>query len=253
MAISASHTPRVPDATERYMARFAKDATTQTDQSWVGNPNLKTEYHNQINLTFKGRALAGHWQVHAWADWVNDYILKDWARNQPDAINPVAAGWKDMRIIYINKDALLQGVDLSASWMLDSTTDLSVSTSYVQGNNDTDNRHLAGIPPLSGQVALTHQRGAVLYGARINWASDKTDIDPLGAPDETGKIPGWATLDLYANWRINAQWQLSAGVDNVFDHAYANYLNRKMDPTQGTSYLVNEPGRAFYAKVTARF
>lgn len=253
MAVSASHTPRVPDATERYMARFSKNATTQTDQSWVGNPNLKTEYHNQINLTLEGRAFAGYWQAHAWADWVNDYILKDWARNQPDAVNPVTAGWNDMRIIYINKNAQLRGVDLSASWGLGNTTDLTVSTSYVQGYNDTDNRNLAGIPPLSGQVTLTHQRGPVLYGARLNWATDKDDIDPLAAPDETGKIPGWTTLDLYANWRLNAQWQLSAGVDNVFDHAYANYLNRKMDPTQGTSYLVNEPGRSFYAKVTAKF
>ncbi len=253
MAASLSHTPRVPDATERFIAKAAKDATTQTDQSWVGNPNLNTEYHNQVNLTLKGQALKGYWQAHAWADWVNDYILKDWARNQPDAVNPVTAGWHDMRIIYVNKNAQLRGIDLSADWGLGSTTDLTVSTSYVQGYNDTDHRNLAGIPPLSGQVTLTHQRGAVLYGARINWATDKYDIDPKAAPDETGKIPGWATLDLYANWHLNAQWRLSAGVDNVFDHAYANYLNRKMDPTQGTSYLVNEPGRSIYAKVTAKF
>ena len=253
MAASLSHTPRVPDATERYMAKASKDATTQTDQSWVGNPNLNTEYHNQINLTLKGDALKGHWQVSVWSDWVNDYILKDWARNQPDAVNPVAAGWQDKRIIYVNKDAQLQGIDLSANWALGSATDLNINTAWVQGHNDTDNRNLAGIPPLSGQIALNHQRGAVLYGARINWATDKTDIDPQGAPDETGKVPGWATLDLYADWRLNRHWHVSAGVDNVFDHAYANYLNRRMDPTQGNSYLVNEPGRSIYAKVTAKF
>lgn len=253
LAVSASQTPRIPDATERYMAKFARDPLTQTDQSWVGNPNLKTEYHNQINISLQGHALKGYWQAHLWADWVNDYILKDWARNQPQAVHPVTAGWNDKRIIYINKNARLRGIDLSANWALGWATDLTFSSTYVQGYNDTDNRNLAGIPPLSGEIMLTHQPAAVLYGARINWAIDKDAVDPLNAPDENGKIPGWVTLDLYADWRLNAHWQISVGVDNAFDHAYANYLNRRTDPTQGTSYLVNEPGRSFYAKVSAKF
>ncbi len=235
-----SSTWRAPDATERYMAKSA------AAKSWVGNPNLKAENHRQIQWSLSGNGLAAYWQAHLWADWVDDYILKDRAQNQAS----VAA--TDARVIYVNKNAMLRGAILSADWALDARTDLTVSASYTDGYNNSDHRNLAGIAPWHGMVELAREQGTLRYGARLNWAMDKSDIDPL-SPDETGKTRGWTTLDLYADWRLNRHWQLSAGVDNLFDHAYADYLNRKMDPTQGTSYQVNEPGRSLWAKISAKF
>lgn len=235
-----SSTWRAPDATERYMAKNTGAS------SWVGNPNLKAENHRQLQWNLSGKGLAAWWQAHLWADWVNDYILKDYAQNQPG----VAAN--DSRIIYVNRNAELRGATLSADWALDSRTDLTVSASYTWGYNTSDHRPLAGIAPWNGFVTLERDQSDWRYGMRLNWALDKHDIDPL-SPDETGKTPGWATVDIYAQWRINRTWQLAAGVDNLFDHAYADYLNRKMDPTQGTSYQVNEPGRSLWAKISARF
>ena len=45
---------------------------------------------------------------------------------------------------------------------------------------------------------------------------------------------------------------LDAGIDNLFDKAYANHLNRAnaFDPVQ---VQVNEPGRSFWARLTATF
>lgn len=235
-----SSTWRAPDATERYMAKSAGA------KSWVGNPNLKAENHRQIQWGLSGKALAAYWQAHLWADWVEDYILKDKAQNQAS----VAAN--DGRVIYVNKNAQLRGATLTGDWALDNRTDLTVSATYTYGYNHSDHRNLAGIAPWHGFAELSREQGVWRYGARVNWAADKSDIDPL-SPDETGKTPGWATLDLYADWRINRTWALAAGVDNVFDHAYADYLNRRMDPTQGTSYQVNEPGRSVWAKISARF
>ncbi|WP_294947576.1 TonB-dependent receptor [Sulfurivirga sp.] len=239
--LGLARTQRAPDATERYMAKSAGA------NSWVGNPNLKAETHTQLDIALAGPGLRGWWQLRAWADWVSDYILKDQAQNQPAAVKVA-----DTRIIYVNRDAELRGVDLTVSWALPARTLLSASASYTYGYNTADHRNLAGIPPLNGFVTLAQRHGTLRYGARWNWAVDKSDIDPL-SPDEVGRTPGWNTLDLFADWRVRRNLTVSAGVDNVFDHAYADYLNRRTDPTQGTSWQVNEPGRSFYAKITATF
>lgn len=240
-SLNLAHTGRAPSATERYIAKNAGQ------NSWVGNPNLKPEYHNQLTLSASGNGLGAYVQASVWKDWVDNYILKDFAKNQPQF-----AKTSDNRIIYVNKTAELQGATVSADWPLTSKLDMLVEANYTEGRNTADHRNLAGIPPLNGKVQFEYAAAKTRYGARINWAADKTAID-AASPDETGKTSGWATLDLYTRVQLHRHVHLSAGVDNVFDHAYADYLNRKMDPTQGTSYQVNEPGRTFYAKITAKF
>ena len=63
---------------------------------------------------------------------------------------------------------------------------------------------------------------------------------------------GWGALDLYASYEVKDGITVDIGVDNAFDKAYAQHLNRE-DLFSGTQVQVNEPGRSAWVKVSAHF
>ena len=67
-----------------------------------------------------------------------------------------------------------------------------------------------------------------------------------------GETPGWAVLDLYANYDINDRTAVNFGIDNVFDKNYAQHLNRE-DASSGDQFQVNEPGQSAWVKVSMQF
>ncbi|MEJ2124086.1 MAG: TonB-dependent receptor, partial [Alphaproteobacteria bacterium] len=61
---------------------------------------------------------------------------------------------------------------------------------------------------------------------------------------------GWATVDLFGSYNITQNFQLNAGVTNLFDATYANHLNREL---LGEQVKVNEKGRSFYVRAITKF
>jgi iron complex outermembrane receptor protein len=62
-------------------------------------------------------------------------------------------------------------------------------------------------------------------------------------------------LSLHGGYRINPKLALTAGIDNLLDATYAEHISRAgvnipdFEPTE----QVNEPGRTYWIKATARF
>lgn len=225
-----SRSVRTADTNERGMARGAMGTP-----SWVGNPDIAPEKHHQLDVGLE--ATGDNWGLAATAyvDQVDDYILRDQFS---------MAG----RTIYRNVAAQLSGVELSGSWSQGGLT-LAGDLTWTQGQNQTDDRPLAQIPPLMGHVSMAYAKDDWQAGLRVNWAAGQDRIDPSRDP---GATPGWATLDLFGSYAINEKVALLAGVDNVFDKTYANHLARSN--TFDTSVTqVNEPGRTFYVKLEAKF
>ncbi|TDK41157.1 TonB-dependent receptor domain-containing protein [Antarcticimicrobium luteum] len=220
-----SRSVRTADATERAMAR----------STWVGNPDIAPEKHYQLDFGVETRR--DNWSVNAsvYADHVEDFILRD-AFSVPGVTT------------YRNVTAQLAGVELSGAWERGGFM-ISGDATYTYGQNTTDDRALAQIPPLNGQIAASYGKNAWRAGARVNWATTQTRIDPARDPART---PGWATLDLFGSYQLSDNAVLLAGVNNVADLTYANHLSRSnvFDPTLTQ---VNEAGRSLYLKIEARF
>lgn len=70
--------------------------------------------------------------------------------------------------------------------------------------------------------------------------------------DDSG---GFATLALNGAWRVNRSLRLSAGVDNLFDRAYAEHLNLAGNAGFGFpgDERINEPGRTVWARADLTF
>lgn len=216
-----SRAVRTADATERAMAR----------NNWVGNPGIDPEKHYQLDVG--AEMVQDDWSLAAtvYADRVDDFILRD-----AYSVAGVTT--------YRNVDALLAGVDLSGTWMRDGF-ELSGNLAYTYGENLSDNRALAQIPPLTGSVTASYGQGAWRAGARVNCTAKQDRTDPSRDP---GKTPGWVTLDLFSSYEIADNAVLRVGVDNVTDETYANHLSRA-NLFDTTLTQVNEPGRIFYARL----
>lgn len=229
-----SRTHRYPDATELYMARG----------DWTGNPDLKPEQHTQFDMGLSQATDQIEWSVSAYYDVVNNYILRDKGANQPNRVNV-----NGQNSVYLNKDATLYGLDLAGSWQATPYIKVGSSLNLTKGTNDTDNRTLSNVAPLSGAAFAEYATSVWKAGARFHFATEQTETNVQYDELETA---AWSTLDLYGNYQINKQFALSAGVDNLTDHAYQTYLNRT-DSTIGANYKLYEPGRSVWARVNVTF
>ncbi len=72
---------------------------------------------------------------------------------------------------------------------------------------------------------------------------------------DLGDSSGFATLALNGAWRVNRSLRLSAGVDNLFDRAYAEHLNLAGNAGFGFpgNRRINEPGRTVWARMDLTF
>lgn len=249
-----SHTKRTANATERFMAKngmkmHAIDKTKNKQNNWIGNPNLNPEAHNQFDFGFGKQAKDFTWQASIWYDQVNDFILRDLATNQQN--NGVKASAKDMTEVYVNVDAELYGADVEAVYDLNDNLELGGNLSWTKGRNTTDSRNLAGMSAPSGQVFANYDGHSWYMGSRINFALEQTDLDDsYTAEAKFGKTPAWSTVDIYSGFKLSKSWSVTAGVDNLFDHAYYDHINFGV---MGTAYKANEPGRNIWAEVKAAF
>jgi len=244
-----SRTHRFADATELYINKGAKSADGTANTSWVGNPDLAPEQHNQIDIGLSGESKNKNWSVSAFYDSIHDYILRDIGNAQTASLTSPSGELTDKRQVYLNKDAVITGIETDLMWVLSNNLDVSANASYTKGRNTTDNRNLSNIMPFTGNLQAVYTASNWATGLRWNFATDQTNTN-----EEYGELdtPDWSTVDVYGDHQINRLVTLSAGVDNLFDKAYEHYLN-KVDISAGNQYKLAETGRTVWAKMSAKF
>jgi iron complex outermembrane receptor protein len=220
-----SRSVRTADATERYI----------NGGTWQGNTELDPEKHHQIELVLASETADLSWSLAGYYNRVDDYINRQNNR-------------------YDNIDAALYGLDFELAWQIDSNWQLRNGIAWMNGENRDDNTDLSQIPPLTATLALDYHRDALKAGVEWEVAAKQSDVCTLndcGGLD-FGKTAGYGVVNLNARYDFNPSLSLSAGVNNLFDKAYAQHLNRFAD-VLGNQTQVNEPGRTGWVRLTARF
>ncbi|MDR5899621.1 TonB-dependent receptor [Halomonas vilamensis] len=235
---SLSRAERDADATERY---FAKG-------DWVGNPSLDAETHQQIDIGLVSQQGNVGWEMSAYADRVNDYILRD--RQTISGMNkgnPVS--------VYRNIDATLYGVELSGEWRWAPTWETRGQLSWVRGDNLDDGGTLANIAPLRGQLAQFYLDDNWEAGLTARFSDSQSRL-ALGEE----ATAGYVLLDFEAAWYWN-NVAFRAGALNLLDKTYSDFLNRNRnanDPflagdSASAGLPLNEPGRSVWLGVDYAF
>jgi len=160
-----------------------------------------------------------------------------------------------------NVDATIWGLDVSGSYIATESIYFDYGLSYQRGKKkdalvEQYDKDLAEIPPLKLNLALNYDydesmrlKAEGIYSAK--WS--KFDADNGEQPLES-----YTVLNLKGTKTFGKHFELTLGVDNVFDKTYAvsnTYKDLTLIAGGGDEdvMLMNEPGRYVYANVKYSF
>ena len=226
---------RSPDPVERYFALIKPSVKP----NWVGNPGLDPTRNREFDAgvrfsygLFSGRATVFYSDVE---DYITIY--------QAPAIN----GGKDAKS-YRNVDAAIYGGEFSFNLAFTKTTSLRGGFSYTRGEDETFDKPLLEIPPLEGWGALSYQRESFYFEVEGLWADDQDRVDKELNEASTS---GWGIMNLRGGLLFN-DFEIYAGVQNVFDKQYVEHLSHQRDPFR-SGIKVPEIGRSFFIGMSVSF
>ncbi|AMK29239.1 Outer membrane receptor protein [Pseudomonas putida] len=242
--IGLGHTQRFPDYWELFSPKRAPAGSVNAFDG------IKPEKTTQLDFGIQYRDE----RLEAWASGyvgqVRDYILFDYQRNMMGSLTSQAQ----------NIDARIMGGELGAAYKLTENWKADATLAYAWGKNSSDGKALPQMPPLESRLGLTYSRDTWSIGALWRLVAEQNRIaknqgNVVGKDYDTSS--GFGVFSLNGAYKVNNNLKLSAGVDNLFDKAYAEHLNLAGNagfgyPASATD-PVNEPGRTFWTKVDFSF
>ena len=247
---------RVPDAKELYWIGAPKldPKTGKMFAPSVGTPDLEATINYEVDLGVEKKFENATFKAKAFYSVLNDYIAYN-ADNTAVLMTKTVA-----ENAYENVDATMYGFELSGTYIATDSLYFDYGMSYQEGEKDnplTDQNRtdMPEITPFKLNAAVNYDYDESLTLRAEVIASDKwTNFDEENGEQE---------LDSYAvlNLKGSKQWgafELTVGVDNVFDSTYAvsnTYKDLILMPTgpNDTVMLMNEPGRYLYTNLKYTF
>ena len=237
------HAERMPD----YWELFSADAGPAGSANAFAGVKPEKTTQLDLGLQFHGRALDA-W-VSAYAGRIQDYILFAY-RSGGMMGSSTRAG---------NADARIAGAEAGLEWRPVHGWKLGSTLAYAWGENRDEQRPLPQIPPLEGRFTASWEHARWSIGAllRVVGRQNRVALDEGNVvARDLGPSAGFATLSLNGAYRISDGLRASAGVDNLFDRAYAEHLNLAGSADFGfpaDPVRINEPGRTFWLKLDYRY
>ena len=228
--VGLGHTQRFPDYWE--LVSGGADAFEKLDPEKTTQLDFGLQYS-------KGPLDA--W-VSAYVGQVRDYILFSYSPSKYSE----------------NIDARIMGGELGATYRLTPNWKTDASLAYAWGKNSSDGEALPQMPPLEGRLGLTYEQGdwsaAGLWrvvAAQNRVAEGKGNVTSKDFDESSG----FGVFSLNGAYRVNQNFKLSTGIDNLFDKAYSEHLNQAGNAGIGLSAdeRINEPGRTWWARVDMSF
>ncbi len=209
--------------------------------------STKTEKTNQIDFGLIHKSNKFNATASAFYNKINDFIIVDSRAGYTSG----SYGTPSSR----NIDAYTYGAELTAGYAVSDVLRFNSSVNYVKGKNETDNLPLAQVAPLEGRFAVAYDDKVYSYGALLRLVASKNDVavnqGNISGKD-VGKSGGFGIFSLNAGYRPSKKTLIAAGVDNIFDKSYAEFISRAGSSITGYTQTtrVNEPGRTAWLKAT---
>lgn len=216
---------RVPDARELYQF-----GTTS-------NPNLEDTKNYEADLGFEKTIGSFFIKPKIFYSELKDYIYNSGT--------------------FENIDAKIYGLDVSGFYYLSEDLSFDYGVSYLKGKKDGNytgkDKDLAEIPPLKANFAINYEYAKSKFKAEVI-AVDRWDSYDESAREQ--ELAGYAVVNLKYTQELFKQFELTLGVDNVFDKVY-NSTNTYQDITYvqvgSERVLFNDPGRYGYVNLKYSF
>lgn len=242
--IGRSH--RVPDARELYF-RGSNIINKKPVNPQIGSPDLDQTSNTEIDLGMESEYQDLNLKTKLFYSWLQDYIYF----NSDKKVHK-----------FENIDAVIYGLDISGSYFMTDDLYADFGLAWLRGKKDKplagqSDTDLAEIPPLKFNLALNYD---YMYNSSARAELVAADTwDKFDADNGEQKIGAWAVLNLKVKHYVNRRFEITAGVDNLFDRTYAVSNTYKdltlLSATGGDDVvmLLNEPGRYYYVNTTFKF
>lgn len=158
-----------------------------------------------------------------------------------------------------NINAVTMGGEADIVWQFAHNWSTLTAVSYVFGKNKSDDRALGQIPAPEMRLGVTYDTGIWSAGALWRGVANQSRV-AVGTGNivsqDIGESSGYGVFSLNAGYRAGQNLLFTAGVDNLFDRAYAEHISRNSsnvpgyDPVTGR---VNELGRNVWLKAQYTF
>ncbi len=236
------HAERFPD----YWEAIAKEAV----MSLSAFDSVRSEKTTQLDAGAVYRAGPTSVTLALFANRIDDFILVDY-RSMMKRNGAVR-----------NVDAASYGGEFAVARTFGRRWSADASLAWVHGENRSDHRPLPQQPPLDARLGLNYADAKWSAGMLLRAVAAQTRFDLNQGTivgKDLGEAPGFAVLSLNGGWRATQALQVTAGVDNVLDRTYAEFVSRAGGNGMGGAiggYVqttrVNEPGRTFWLKLLVR-
>ena len=154
---------------------------------------------------------------------------------------------------FANTDAELYGADLDFSIRPLAQVELSGTASVVRGQRRDVTDDLYRVPPANLRLSAVWANERLLLGAELFAAAAQERVAESNGEDPS---QAFATIGLFARYALTEGLAVEAGVENLFDEAYAPHLAGR-SRVGASDVPVGErlpgPGRGGWVRVTARF
>ncbi|MCU7844993.1 MAG: TonB-dependent receptor [Candidatus Thiodiazotropha sp. (ex Monitilora ramsayi)] len=246
---------RVPDARELYFRGAMINTSGPMPMPMnpqLGTPTLDQTRNDEIDFGIENNFENLVLKTKVFHSWLTDFIHY--------RSTPVPGSMMNLNR-FENVDATIYGLDVSGSYFINDEIYLDFGLAYqrgekdepLSGQTDTD---LAEIPPLKANLALNYEY-ANRSNARVEVvAADKWDR--FDGDNGEQELDSYAVVNLKVQHQLTNQFEITAGIDNIFDRTYAvsntyNDLTLISSGATGEVMLINEPGRYVYVNTTFRF
>jgi iron complex outermembrane receptor protein len=258
LSLAIGRGARSPDMTERFIILLP---VGYDKYDYLGNPQLNPEvnYQADLGMTYRNNNF-GIIKATAFYSWINDYIAG--VLMPESVVKPQTKGVLGVKQFQNIGDVVLMGFELTYStptrfkWGMNisgaatlginpEATVYIIENGEVTGTKTVKNDPLPEIPPFEGRLDLFYRlfNGKLVPEAALRFVAPQNAVSEAFYEMET---PGFVLCDLILSYRYNQNLSLSAGINNLFDKAYYEHLNRMIIGSNENFY---EPGRVFYVNL----
>ncbi|MCF8368712.1 MAG: TonB-dependent receptor [Bacteroidales bacterium] len=259
VSFAAGRGVRSPDMTERYIILLP---IGYDKFDYLGNPQLKPEVNNQVDLTFKYKTKKfGDFQLNGFYSFLNDYIHGK--RLPPSIQKPLSKDVLGVKQFYNAGNAQMRGFEFGWASPVKNPLQASLFASYTYGSLDEATKYildengeviddeiikndaLTEIPPFEASLGLKYKllNGKLIPELMVRAVAAQKHVSDASYEVES---EGFIISNFYLSWKFNSTLSLAGGVKNIFDAAYYEHLNRNII---GSSNNLYEPGRSFFLKI----
>ena len=237
------HVERFPDFWELFSASSAPMGSINAFSS------VKPERTTQLDFGAQYNGERVRSWVSLYAGKVDDFILFRYS----------SGGMMGPSSQALNISARTRGGELGTQWRFAEHWNADASLAYAWGENTSNSRALPQMPPLEARLGINYDNRSWSFGGLWRLVARQDRVSPnegnvVGR--DLGPSKGFGTLAVNGGYRWSESLQLSAGVDNLLDRAFAEHLNLGGNAAFGypaDPVRINEPGRTFWSKLNVTF